>query len=342
MVAISHANAERYLRRPNHEHFIFLFYGADQGLVVERAQTIVGRQAERPERLQIVELHGDAIASDPLLLVDEVNSIDLFGESNRAVRISVGSKSVVPALDLIIAAPPANCPIVLEAGDLKRDSALRRWIESQPVAAAIECRIDDQKDLERLIDTELLNSALSIEPDARELLCSMLGEDRLSTRSELNKLLLYTFGQPTVTIEHVRDILHDASALSSDDAVYAAFSSDRSQTAKLTDRALDAGVDPNVLLGTALRYSLALHRARIEIDRGKAFDETLQTVLRQIGGFGRKSEIAADLKRFKQTSLETIISALAVAIKATRSSNILTSQRVSRLFLSLSQAGNRN
>lgn len=341
MVAISHANAERYLRRPNSEHFIFLFYGGDQGLVAERAQSIVRRLVERPEQLQVVELQGDAIAADPLLLVDETNSIDLFGESQRAVRISIGGRSVLPGLELVIAAPPP-CLIVLVAGDLKRDAALRKWVEAQPTAAAIECRMDDQKDIQRLIDTEMQDAGLSIEPDARELLSSMLGEDRLSTRSELNKLMLYTRDQKTVKVEHITAILHDASALSSDDALYAAFSSDRSQAAELTERALDAGVDPNVLLGAALRYSLALHRARADVDRGFAFEETLQMVLRQVGGYGRKSEIAAHLKQFTPTSLETITNALADAIKATRRSNVLADQRVTRLLLSISQAGRRN
>lgn len=341
MVAISHANAERYLRRPNDEHFIFLFYGGDQGLVVERAQSIVRRLAEKPEQLQIVELHGDAIAGDPLLLVDEANSIDLFGVSHRAVRISVGSRSVLPALELVIAARPANCLIVLEAGDLKRDAALRKWIEAQPAAAAIECRVDDQKDIQRLIDTEMRDAGLSIAPDARELLSTMLGEDRLSTRSELNKLILYMHNQRTVEVQHIRDILHDASALSSDDALYAAFSSDRRQTAELTERALDAGVDHNVLLGAALRYSLALHRARADLDRGAAFDDALQMVLRQVAGYGRKSEIAAHLKQFKQPSLDVITAALADAVKATRRNNVLADERVTRLLFSISQAGRR-
>ena len=342
MVAISHANAERYLQRPNSEHFIFLFYGGDQGLVVERAQSIIRHVVERPGELRLVELYGDAIAGDPLLLVDEVNSFDLFGDTHRAVRISSGARSVLPALELIIAAPPANCFIILEAGDLKRDAPLRKWIEAQPAAAAIECRLDSQKDLLRLIDMEMRDANLSIEPDARELLCSMLGEDRLSTRSELNKLILYMHGQPTVTVGNINNILHDASALSGDDALYSAFSANRSRTVEFTERALDASVDPNVLLGAALRYSLALHRARADIDCGAAFDECLQSVLRQVGGYGRKTEIAAHIRQFKQNSLETITSALAEAIKATRKNNVLADQRVSRLLLSISQAGRRS
>ncbi len=336
MAAISHQDADRYLLRRNSDHFLFLVFGADQGLVFERRQKLIHAAiGDEAKALQLTEFAGDAVASDPLILIDEANAIGLFGGSRRAIRIQAGGKSLLPALELIAQAPPADCLIIIEAGDLKRDAVLRKWTEKQSFAASIECRGDDARDVQRLIDAELQAMNLSIAPNARDALGAMLGEDRLSTRSELGKLTLYAQGQGVVTLEHINEILHDASALSVDAAISAMFSGRPAQTVGLLNRALNMGVDIQMMVAAALRYALALHRYQAEIDGGASFDDNLQMLLRQFNGYGRKAEIASHLRQVPLAKLELIVAALNNAVKSTRQSNFLGEERVTRLFLSL-------
>ena len=70
----------------------------------------------------------------------------------------------------------------------QREAPLRKWVEKQNFAASIECSADDARDIQRLLDVELKRANLSIDPEARELLSEILGDDRLSTRSEIEKL----------------------------------------------------------------------------------------------------------------------------------------------------------
>ena len=121
-----------------------------------------------------------SIAADPLKLLDEANSIGMFGGARRAIRVDVGGKSVIPALEPLLKAPPPDCIIILEAGPLKRDAPLRRLVEADPLGVSIECNLDSFKDVLRLIDDEVRAAGLSIEPAAREILAHSLGEDRLS------------------------------------------------------------------------------------------------------------------------------------------------------------------
>ncbi len=336
MGAVSHQDADRYLARPNVDHFLFLVFGSDQGLVFERGQKLV-RAAIGDDRqsMQQIDLVGDLISADPLILVDEANAIGLFGGNRRAIRIQTGTKSILPALELLALAPPADCIIVLQAGELKRDAPLRKWVEKQSFAASIECRADDTKDVQRLIDAELQAANISIAPDAREALGAMLGEDRLSTRCELSKLALFVHGQSRVTIEHINEILHDASALSTDAALSAVFSGRPALAMELVNRALHSGVDIQMLLAAALRYAIALHRGRAEIDNGASFEDNLQMLLRQFSGYSRKAEIASHLKQISLVRLDQIVAALSTAVKTTRQANFLGEERVTRLFLSL-------
>ncbi|WP_294535613.1 DNA polymerase III subunit delta [uncultured Rhodoblastus sp.] len=343
MAIVSHHEADRYLLRRNPDHFLFLIFGADPGLVAERCRTLLRSViGDSRESLQLVALAGDQIAADPLTLIDEANSIGLFGSADRVIRISLGGKSLLPALEWIAQAPPVDCLIVVEAGELKRDAPIRKWIDKQTFAASIECLGDDAKDIQRLIDAELKAANLTIEPDARDALGAMLGEDRLSTRSELGKLVLYAHGQGAITLAHIDEILNDASAMNIDAAIFALFSGRPALTVELVNKALRSGIDANALLGQTTRYALALHRGLVETENGGSFDGALQIVLRQFNAYNRKAEITSHLRNASRVKIETIIKALQDLVKRTRQANYLGEEYVARLFLAFAASLKRN
>ena len=112
---------------------------------------------------------------------------------------------------------------MIEAGDLKRNAALRTVCERAKGAVAIPCYADGERDIGRLIDEELRAAALTMSPDARAALIPLLGGDRRASRAELRKLMLYAHGQQTIEIDDVMAVVADASALALDALVDAAF-----------------------------------------------------------------------------------------------------------------------
>lgn len=336
MAAIAHRDADRYLDRPARDHFLFLVFGPDQGLIVERSRRLFATAGgERSAIRNVVDLSGDEIASDPLRLADEVHSIGLFDEARRALRVTLGAKSILPALELIERAPPADCLIVLIAGDLKRDAPIRKWVETRPFAAAIECALDDARDIQRLLDIELKRANLAIEPEARDILSDALGDDRLSTRSEIEKLLLYARGQSTVTVEQINSLLLDATTVDLDSLMSAAFGGQPDAIVELTSKVSFADIDANRLFATALRYALALQRVRGEIEGGGSREDGFQLLLRLINGFRRKDQIGKELQIARLDKTTDFVSALYDALKDTRQKNILADERFSRLMLAL-------
>ncbi len=284
MVAIKASEAERFLRRPPAK-IVYLLFGADAGLVSERAQKIIACGIDDPkDPFQFLRLNGDDLAGDPLRLADEANTMPLFG-GRRAIAINAQAKSFVAALEPVLAAPPNDCTIVIEAGALKRDAPLRRLCEASPLAAALECNPDSAKDLGELIDAELGAANLEIDPDAKALLVSLLGEDRLTTRSELAKLVLYAHGAGRVTIEHIATIVTAASSLAVEAAVNGAFEGNFAAVEESAKRVFSEGGDYNLLLGTALRHATALHRARLDAESGRP--ESGYGAFRRGAGFDR-------------------------------------------------------
>src|SRR5580704_2792166 len=268
MVAVKSHEAERFLARPPPHVYLYLVFGTDAGLVTERARKIMSRAVGDPKNpFQLVRIGGDELANDPARLADEVNTIPLFG-GRRAILIEAQGKAFVAAFEPVLGAPPRDCTIVIEAGALKKDAPLRTLCERERNAAAIQCYPDSAEDIAHLIDAEVVAAALSIAPDAKAFLVSQLGQDRLSTRSELEKLVLYAHGAGDITLDHVAAIVCDASNLIVNEAVYAAFDGGFAALDARLRHIFAGASDYHALLVAALRYALDLHRAGRDADEG--------------------------------------------------------------------------
>jgi DNA polymerase III subunit delta len=265
-VEIRKGDAERFVEAPPPQFFLFLVHGADAGLVRERALRLAkARVDDRHDPFQFVEMSGDAVAGDPLTLLDEANTIPLFG-GRRALLVESGAKSILPTIESLLAAPPQDCSVIVTAGALKRDAPLRKIVEGAKAGAAIECQPDSEQDIAALIDKTLKEAKLAASDEARALLLAALGEDRLMSRSELDKLVLYMHGRGKIEAEDVETIVAYASNIATDKVVLDAFSGDMSAAGARFDAALAQGADATQLIVTALRYAQGLHRGRLAAD----------------------------------------------------------------------------
>ena len=335
MVAIKNHEADRFIASPAPHIYLYLVHGTDSGLISERARLLLKNWAASD--MQLVRMSGDEIASDPLLLIDEANSIGLFG-GRRAIFISAGSKPFVGALESLAAAPPSDCLIVIEAGSLKKDHALRRLVERLKEAAAIECYPDSARDLERLIDTEVRAANLTIDVEARDALVEMLGGDRLTTRSELDKLILYAHGQGRITREDVDLLVADASSLALDDGVNGAFAGDYRAVEETAQRYFATGGDGSVLLGAAVRHALILHRMCLEAEAGA----NVENLPMKYGRFGPGGKLlAAQARRWSSARVERAIATLAEGVQKTRRSPALSESSTIRALWAVAAKGGR-
>lgn len=326
MVAVKTYEADRFLSRPVAGIAVYLVHGSDAGLVNERARLIARTNVTDPsDPFQLVRMDGDDIASDPLKLVDEANSVGLFG-GKRALWVQTGSRSIQQPVEMLLDVPPQDCIVVLEAGAMKRDAPLRKLCESRKNAVSIECYPDNARDLEQLIDRELTEAGLSVDRDARDMLTHLLGLDRLTTRAELAKLKLFAHGRDRITIEDVRGIIADASGLETDDAVNAAFSGKLSEVEAILSRVFTSSTNGSVLIGSALRHAVTLHRTCLDIEAGLPTEAAVEKAKRT--PFGRA--IAQQIRLWSSARAARAIETLAIAVDRTRRQPDLDEEIASR------------
>src|SRR5262249_21944065 len=219
MVALKSSEIDRFVARPDPARPVVLVFGPDAGLVRERTEALVRASVDDPkDPFQLARLDGDELAGEPTRLVEEANTIPLFG-GRRAVWVKAGSRNFAPAVEALIAAAPPECRVVIEAGDLRRNAPLRALCERAKNAVTLPCYADAERDLLRLIDDEMRQAGLAIAPEARAALVPLLGGDRLASRQEIHKLALFARGKARVELDDVVAVVADASTLGLDDLV---------------------------------------------------------------------------------------------------------------------------
>jgi DNA polymerase-3 subunit delta len=317
MVALRAGEVDAYIAGRDAARPIALVFGPDAGLVSERADAIVRAAVDDPnDPFALVRLDGDELAGDPSRLIDEANTVPLFG-GRRAIRVKAGGRDFSAALAPLVTDLPRDCRIIIEAGDLRRNSPLRNLCERAKSVAVIACYLDGERELGRLIDEEMRAAGLTMTPDARAALLPLLGGDRRASRNELRKLALYARGKGEVDVDDVLATVADASGLVLDAIVDAAFAGRTGELETLLGKARAAGIAPSRIIAAAVTQAAQLHRARTTIESGVATAEVIDQVVSK-AQFRRRPAIEGALASWTAARLERVMADLAAATLETR------------------------
>jgi DNA polymerase-3 subunit delta len=334
MVALRGNEIDAFLARPDPARPIILLYGPDAGLVRERADALLASAVDDPnDPFALVRLDGDELSAEPSRLVDEAMTIPLFG-GRRAIRVRAGSRSFAGGIDTLAEQPLKDCRIVIEAGELRAESPLRKACERARTAVAIACYPDDANQLVRLIDSELRVSNLRIAADARAALTALLGGDRQASRNELRKLALYAHGKDEVTLDDVMAVVADASGLKVDPIVDGAFAGKPEVVETEFAKAMIAGTYPGMIISAAQRQAAWLHKSALAVAEGTPVATLLDSGYPRLH-FSRRSNVEAALRNFSAPRLLAIIEQLAVAALETRKQAALAAVIAQRTLLSI-------
>lgn len=334
MVALRGKDIDIFLSRPDATRPIILLYGPDAGLVRERADALMKSAVDDPnDPFSLVRMDGDDLAAEPSRLVEEAMTVPLFG-GRRAIRVRAGSKNFASGVDTLADSNLKDCRIVIEAGELRPESPLRKACEKAKTAVAIACYPDTERDLAKLIDEELRVSNLRMAPDARATLMALLGGDRQASRNELRKLTLYAHGTGEVTLDDVMAVVADASELKIDPIVDGAFGGNPTAVEVEFNKAMIAGTYPGMIIMAAQRQAALLHKASLLVEAGSSASSAVESGFPRLH-FSRKGTVEAALRNFSATRLVAIIEQLAVAALDVRKQNTLGAVIAQRALMSI-------
>ncbi|HET9715877.1 MAG TPA: DNA polymerase III subunit delta [Pseudolabrys sp.] len=340
MTAIKASEVDRFIARPDPAYPIVLVYGPDAGLVRERVDALVHASVDDPnDPFALARIEGDSLAGEPSRLVEEAHTVPLFG-GRRAVHVRAGTRNISPAVESVIAAPSRDCRIIIEASNLNKSSPLRALCEKAKVAVALPCYPDNERTLAQLIEDEMRAAHLTIAPDARAALLSLLGGDRLSSRSEIRKLALYARGKTSVELADVTAVVADASEIALDGVLDAAFAGRTADLDVEFVKARAGGSSPAAIVSAAIRHVANLHKMKLAVESGESIDFAMKRAAPPVH-FSRERRVNEALRAWSAASLLQAMQQLAEASLEMRRKAGLGESIAHRTLLSLALAGRK-
>ena len=336
MTALKPDQIEGFLRRPDPSVRVVLVYGHDEGLVSERAIVLHRASGVDPDDpFTSLRLDSDDLSGDASRLVDEAGTVALFG-SKRVVRVRGGETSAIAkALEVVLDLPQCDALIILEGGDLKKTNPVRKIAEAHKSARALPCYADNAHSVQELIDQVLREAKLDIEPAARERLASLLGANRLISRSELNKLVLYVGDDKSISLEAVDLIVGDGSTLALEALSDAAGSGAIDKVERDLKRFELTGVNAAQIAILATRHFQTLHRARSEMETTQKSAKAVIDGLRPPVFFQRRPSLMRQLELWTLRGLDQSLERLDQATLTGRRSPSMAYDAISAALMAI-------
>lgn len=198
MILNKRPDIERFLKGPDAKVRAAVIYGRDMGVVRDRGHVLARAVAKDPDDpFDVAQLTDGDLDADPGRLEGELAAQSLMG-GRRLIRLRLTSEKAGP--DKLAAEALArhaagelnpDAFLIVEAGNLGRDSALRKAAEKADGAAAIPCYEDEPGDVARLVRELLAKDNVGLTSDALTLLVARLPKERGVARQEIERLALY-------------------------------------------------------------------------------------------------------------------------------------------------------
>jgi len=219
-----------------------------------------GLRAFNVERIHVSDAtSGDKLVAAVASLVDAARTLPMMAPRRVVIvlqaetllapkRESDAATRALDELETLFKKPEPQTTLVLVAGALDKRGRMYKLLTKQ--ATVVECGvIVDQADAERWIRNRVVAAGAQIDPTGARLLAERAGTDVKRLRNDTERLLLYTLGQKTISLDDVRQIAGPA-ALQDDWAMTNAIESGDGATAlRQLALMLDAGAPPEKILG---------------------------------------------------------------------------------------------
>lgn len=303
---LSYKEIEPFIKSPNPAARAILIYGPDDGLMRTRTKILAKHQVEDlNDPFNVSILDGKALEEESGRLNDEANAISMMG-GDRLVLIENASEKNTKAIKDYLENPSSSTLVLVQGGDLGKNSSLRGLFEKAPNAAAVPCYVQEGYALTGQIRDLLKQSNIQIDNDALQYLSDNLTGDYGQMMSEIDKLVTYMGESKQV---HLEDAMNNTGSLSEqklDDLVYACAGGNAQRSEALLNGLVGEGVSPVYMLRALQGHFRKLLVVQLLLERGESMD-TAMRALRPPLFFKLENAFKAQLSKWPSAKLLKVL-----------------------------------
>jgi DNA polymerase III subunit delta len=324
-----------FVKTPAPSARVILVYGPDHGLMKERANTMAKTiVTDLQDPFNVAVLSADGLMNDPARLFDEAGAISMMGGA-RLIRVENAGDKITPILKDYLKSPSMENLVLLEAGELGKNSSLRLLCEKAGNAAAMPCYVDDERATSTLIRAMATENGFSVQGDAVQWLSINIAGDRAQIRSELEKLFLYMGkNSKTITLDDARAACGTGGDQSIDDLLYAVGAGRIETAIKHYTALIEEGVAVVTILRALQTHFRKLHLVHSTLNSGQSLDQAMK-LLHPPVFFKYEDAFKAQLKKYSPKKLMLILDRLSQIEAQTKTTGAPSETLAAQAILSL-------
>ncbi len=197
-------------------------------------------------------------------------------------RESKAADEELERLEEFVKDPPPHATVVFVCGSVDMRRRLVKMLVKE--AHVVDCgTIDDAGDAERWVKARAAKEGITLDPATSRALVERTGLDIVRLRGAIERLALYAMGQPTITVEDIRQAVPAGPEAQADWGIANAIGrNDAAEALRELGLSLDAGAPPFMVLG-----QLRIAAEKVPVPRlGAAIEALLRTdlALKSSGG----------------------------------------------------------
>ena len=337
MILAKRPEVERFLKSPDPAVRAAVIHGKDRSGVAERAgQLCRAITPDLNDPFNVTVLTESDIDGDEARLEEALTALSMIG-GRRLVRVRLSSEKA--AVDRQLAAAlkahadgsfNPDAMLVIEAGALGRDSALRKAAEGSKAAVAIACYEDEIGDVARMAREALATDKVGLTQDALDRFVARLPRERGLMRQEIERLVLYIGpgSGRTIDVAELEQHLGVEPDASLQDAALQAFGGRPGPAQAGLRRALAEGESPVMAVRQASIHLGKLRRINVLQANGAGAKEAAKAA----GVFWKQeAEMLRQARSWRLEDLDRVldsVNAADIATKTTGSPDQLIAERL--------------
>lgn len=347
MILSKRPEIERFLSRPDPGIRAVVIHGKDRSGVGERAEILC--KAITPDLndpFNVSSLTDADIDGDEARLEEALTALSMIG-GRRLVRVRLsGDKASIDKMLAGVLKTHADggfnpdAMLVVEAGALGRDSALRKAAETGKGSVGIVCYEDEVGDIARMTREALAADKVGLTSDALERFVSRLPRERGLMRQEIERLALYIGpgSGRTIDVEELEAHLGVEPDASLQDAALQAFGGRPAPAQSGLRRAFAEGESSVMAVRQASIHLGKLRRINVLMANGAGAKEAAKAA----GVFWKQeAELLRQARSWRLDDLDTVLDSVNAADLATKSTGMPDQLIAERLLLEIAARARR-
>ncbi len=237
---------------------LYMLVGADDMEKTDVANDFAEIVDEGLRAFNVDHLYGGEHKVDDLL--HAAGTLPMMA-SRRLVVIHEAEKLLIPKreskaadeelerLEEFVKDPPPHATVVFVCGSVDMRRKLVKLLAKE--AHVVDCgTIDDAGDAERWVKARAAKEGITLDPATSRALVERTGLDIVRLRGAIERLALYSMGQPTITVEDIRQAVPAGPEAQADWGIANAIGrNDAAEALRELGLSLDAGAPPFMVLG---------------------------------------------------------------------------------------------